>query len=614
MKKQWFWLVPLLLLLAGIVAPRLNWDGLWYDEIFSVMNSRGAHYGPPTIEGIWTQVTVNDPHQALGYPYLLAGWGLVVGWSEFALRAFSLLAAALAVAITYQLGKRLVSSQLGLFAALILVISTYFINYAHELRSFTFVALAAASLLWSYHKLLFSKKPSIPLQITFVLSGTALLWSHYYTAILLVSIGLYHLIFVSKDKHWRHIVGLALIIGLLFVPEIPSFIKGYTNFSPEDVELKPLSAWEVIVALVYYIGNNAALLTVPALIAGLVYAWKAVQLRMLLIICIFSIIILLISNEFLGILEPTRLRYVIFLWPLFAIWVAAGLVCLSKLFPPHTGKIALVLALIWLANGLYANHQPDFNEMIAGDVVPRMRLMSNELAAEGSNADLLVFYNGTNREAWFMQLGLEYSIIGLVPNRIFSSSIFHEEDESTRLGALQQIDNTQRVWYGVNRTLVINELHEQFLALIEEEFIHCGNLVDEADISLDLYARSEVFCPTDTRAAQFGSSVTLEAFAQSLNDGQLQLNLNWQLSSSTPADTYSLGIYIMPHGVTQVDAQSDTGFANDDHVLMSLIIDISALPTGEYDIWLAVYNWQTLERLLLETGENAWLLGSFSKE
>src|SRR5215510_9457719 len=103
-KYQWLLLVPLLLLFSAIAIPRLGWAGLWYDELFSVINARGAHYGPVSLEAIWTQVSQNDPHQAFGYPYLLAAWGLAVGWTEFALRAFSFLAAVLALAVTYQLG------------------------------------------------------------------------------------------------------------------------------------------------------------------------------------------------------------------------------------------------------------------------------------------------------------------------------------------------------------------------------------------------------------------------------------------------------------------------------------------------------------------------------
>jgi hypothetical protein len=619
-RHQWLWLLPLLLLLAGIVVPRLGWDGLWYDEIFSVINSRGAQYGPLTFETIWTQVSQNDPHQAFGYPYLLAAWGLAVGWTEFALRAFSFLCAVLTVAVTYQLGRRLASSEAGLFAAIILAISTYFINYAHELRSFTFVALFAASLIWSYNALIHTPKtPSLKLQALFVPSGTALLWAHYYTAILLAPLGLYHLIFVKKDRRWLQITGLAIVVILLFLPELPSVIKGYTQFSPEDVELVPLSAWGVLTTIVYYIGNNFALLTIAALISGLVYAWReATRLRMLIFISIFASIILLMSNEILGILEPTRMRYAIFLWPLLAVWLGAGLAYFGKLamvYSPVLGKLLpIVLAVIWLANGLYANYQPDFNSSIVGDVVPRLRLMSNELAQEASSSDFLVFYNGTNRQAWFMQLAMEYNLTGLAPDWVFSSSIFHETEESTRLWARGQMDEAQRIWYGVNRTLPLNELHEEFLDLLAEDFVYCGNRIDEADISLDLYARSQTFCPTDTQITQFGTDFSLRAYEQSLNVEQLHLNMAWELNAGTPAETYSLGVYVMPHGVTEVLNQSDTGFTTERHVLMSLDVDLRALPAGSYDIWLAVYNWQNAERLPLENGDNLWLLTSFEKD
>jgi hypothetical protein len=618
---QWLWLIPLLLLFSAISVPRLGWDGLWYDEIFSVMNARGAHYGPPSLQSIWTQVSQNDPHQALGYPYLLAAWGLAVGWSEFALRAFSYLSALLALAVTYQLGKRLASPEAGVVSAMILAISTYFINYSHELRSFTFVALAAASLLLSYHALLQAKdKLSRPMQALFVLSGTALLWSHYYTGILLAALGLYHLLFVKKDRRWLQIAALAILIGLLFLPEVPSFIQGYTNYKPTDVELVPLSAWGVVSTIVYFIGNNFAFLTILSLVFAVFYTLlEATQLRMLIFISLFAIAILLVSNQFLNILEPSRMRYAIFLWPLLAVWLGTGLNYLSKSLASlrqatKTGKLLrVILPLIWLANAAEANYRLDFNESIVGDDVPRLHLVSNALKELGSSSDFLVFYNGTDTQAFPMQDVLKHYLTGLLDNWAFSSSVFNETDETTRLWALAHIEDAQRIWYGVNRGVPLNGFHEQFVALIEEDFILCGTYVDSVDLSLDLYARSEAFCPSNQQITQFGSDVTLRRYEQSLNEGVLHLDFEWKLSPTTPADTYSLGVYVMPQGATELLAQGDSGFPNERNVLMSLDLDLSSLAAGQYDIWIAVYHWETGERLLLEDGSNLWLLTSFEK-
>jgi hypothetical protein len=625
MKKynyQWLWLIPLLLLFSVISVPRLDWDGLWYDEIFSVMNARGAHYGPPSLESIWTQVSQVDPHQALGYPYLLAAWGLALGWSEFALRAFSYFSAVLAIALTYQLGKRLASAESGVVAAMILLVSTYFINYSHELRSFTFVALAAASLLVSYHALLQAKEKLSPaMQALFVLSGTALLWSHYYTGILLAALGLYHLIFVKKDKRWLQIAALALLIGLLFLPEVPSFMQGYANYKPTDLELVPLSAWGVVSTIVYFIGNNFAFLTILSFVFAIFYILlEASHLRMLIFISIFALAILLISNQFLKILEPSRMRYAIFLWPLLAVWLGVGLNYLSKFIASlrpatKTGKLLrVILPFVWLANGVEANYRPDFNASIVGDEVPRLQLVSNALDELASSSDFLVFYNGTDTQAFPMQDVLKHYLTGFLNNWAFSSSVFNETDETTRLWALGHIEDAQRIWYGVNRKLPINGFHEQFVALIEEDFILCGTYVDSVDLSLDLYARSETFCPTNQQITQFGSDFTLKHYEQSLDEGQLQLNFEWKLSPTTPADTYSLGVYIMPQGETELLTQGDSGFPNERNVLMTLDVDVSSLPAGQYDIWIAVYHWETGERLLLEDGSNLWLLTSFQKD
>src|SRR5688572_1247558 len=117
-KTTWLWMLPILFLLSILAGLWLDKDGFWYDEVYTVKNAGGAQYGPLLPSEIYATVQADDPYQAIGYPLAIAAWGALGGWSEFALRLSSLLFSLLAMALTYRLGKELISAEVGLFAAL----------------------------------------------------------------------------------------------------------------------------------------------------------------------------------------------------------------------------------------------------------------------------------------------------------------------------------------------------------------------------------------------------------------------------------------------------------------------------------------------------------------
>ena len=69
---------------------------------------------------------------------------------------------------------------------------------------------------------------------------------------------------------------------------------------------------------------------------------------------------------------------------------------------------------------------------------------------------------------------------------------------------------------------------------------------------------------------------------------------------------YSLAIHVMDLRTGERVAQADTGVGPGTYVPLCREIDISALPPGDYEVRVALYDWQTGERLTardLKTGE-----------
>jgi len=597
---HWGWLVPLLLLAVFMVVPRLDWDGPWYDELFSMANAGG----PPEMGGIssvYTMVVEDDPRQALGYPYALAVWGTVVGWTELSTRLFSLLSALLATALTYRFGREFFSPLVGMLSAIVLLFSTYFLHYSHEVRAFTFIAIFAIATVYFYAKLLSAEKITWSTAAGFVLSSAALLYAHYFAAMLAIGLGIYHLIFAPKNQRWLRISGLAFIAALLFLPQVQAFIVGIESYTPESVEETPLSALGAVESIFYYISNNAWILALVLFAAGIWSALKKPILRMVILTAIFGLAALLIANEILEILEPARLRYAVYLWPLLALWLGAGMAFLLDLLRTRVqnslvlAAILLLLPGLWLVNGVRAHYAPGFNESIEGDVVPRLRTVADVISEEAVSSDLFAFYNDTSGEAWYIQRGFDYMTTGSDAFPIFTGTLY-DVVPSNRTWARARLDEASRIWYSVNRTIPLTDIHTDFLTMLEDEFVFCENYADDPDISLDLWARSAAYCPGEP-ILQFGDWFTLTGYEIMQEDDLLTLEMGWQQSGDAPRDTYSLGAYLMPAGVTDLLVQTDDGFSDDNVVPMTLQLDLSDLEPGEYDLWLAVYDWQSGARL-----------------
>src|SRR5712692_4257764 len=97
-----FWLVPVLLLAAGVRILGLGNADLWGDEAFSVVTSRGP------LSQLFALLAHSEPHPPL-YPLVLAGWLRVFGSSEFIARLPSAFAGIAGVAVAASIARSFVS-------------------------------------------------------------------------------------------------------------------------------------------------------------------------------------------------------------------------------------------------------------------------------------------------------------------------------------------------------------------------------------------------------------------------------------------------------------------------------------------------------------------------
>src|SRR3954465_7896565 len=107
----------ILLLASALRFHLLGAQSFWNDEGSSYVQAMRSFSDIATNAGL-------DIHPP-GYYWLLGGWRLLSGTSEFALRLLSTFASLLSIAFAYVLGKRLFGWTAAITAAILIALNTF---------------------------------------------------------------------------------------------------------------------------------------------------------------------------------------------------------------------------------------------------------------------------------------------------------------------------------------------------------------------------------------------------------------------------------------------------------------------------------------------------------
>ena len=170
------------------------------------------------------------------------------------------------------------------------------------------------------------------------------------------------------------------------------------------------------------------------------------------------------------------------------------------------------------------------------------------------------------------------------------------ETHTTSDRLLRRTQDSNLVW------LVSRSSYEQILHLPShvERFKQDGwshsRPWQDSVVTLDLF-----LSPLSTARGrlQFESAATLLAPDNlQLRDGRLLFWAGLRSDDETFLDRHSLAIHIIDSRSGERVAQGDTGVGPGTFVRLRSKIDIGALPPGDYEVRVALYDWQTGERLL----------------
>jgi hypothetical protein len=610
--------ITLLLLLATWLGARgLNADPIWIDEYWSIYNAGGAHYGPLSPAEIFTRISTEDIWHVPFYYLIIAGWGSLVGWTHTALRVLSLLFGVLSIAMVYRLGRDLYSPLAGLGAAVAVGASAYYLYYFHELRGYTLNVLLSEIVLWSYWQTI--QRQSRYTLLVFFLSTLAILYTHYLAALVLVALGLYHLLFVRKDRLWWHLTGAAVIAGILFLPWVSVTLRAWREASaPDNVALRDWGpgALELNALLIYVFGNGT--LALPLIAAWFALANNRVRAAfnaacnrggdkygwfLLIALLILAFVLNMLISLFVV------MRYLLPIWGILGLLVGIGVARMSQY-----RRLPTLFLVVWAVSSIWSSLDPQF---ISRHIDTRLlshtpwHQIAPQLAERMEQGDIAAFLL-PDETWWVWQDWVHGFYLHEVQERGLNTQLVESypqtPDRDYRRDAREF--TTPRLWVGYhtnNQPLAWWTYSE---ALIEN-YAFCPAPILLEDYQLDLYTRIP-----QNPSYQFGDQVGISLVEPlRIENGILQTTLGVAVGTEIDLQAYSVALHVMGSGETPL-AQTDFGLLVPDSPLAYRCdfrqIDISPLTSGEYTLYALVYEWQTDERLpVVGMPENRLPLGVF---
>lgn len=328
----WIWALLPMLLAAALVLPVLGRDILGGDESATMRIACARWLGPCSPAEAIANIAVLSPDQTWGLAIVFSQWGQLVGWSEFAVRALSWIVGPLTLAWVYRLGRDLFTPPVALAATLLTSTSVLFLVNMYMVRLFGPVMLFSAIALWGYWRVTLAARRPIRGGETALLAGaTGLLYSHYYSALLIPALGLFHLLFAHRKRRWWRATILLALAALVALPQAPDLLGGiaFTEVK-DDLHRQALDAGEVLVLFFRYLSGD--LVRIPAPVAGLLVAaiallppWALWRIRRhrwrpdagacVALAATLLVLLFLAVNARFRVLAPERVRYLASLWP-----------------------------------------------------------------------------------------------------------------------------------------------------------------------------------------------------------------------------------------------------------------------------------------------------------
>jgi 4-amino-4-deoxy-L-arabinose transferase-like glycosyltransferase len=207
---SWWPLGALVVLAAALRLSTLGLQSFWFDEAFTPV-----HVLHPSLFKTLDSITKTENSPPLWYIVEWVDYRLF-GTSEWALRLPSALAGIALVPVAWGIGRELNGRATAIATAAIVTVSPIFVWYSQEARVYGLYALASAVLILCFLRLL--ERPDRGRLIAFAAAGVLALLTHYFTAFLLIGMGVWLL---ARPETRRAAIAPLVAIGVVGLALLP---------------------------------------------------------------------------------------------------------------------------------------------------------------------------------------------------------------------------------------------------------------------------------------------------------------------------------------------------------------------------------------------------------
>jgi len=211
------WLVLAAITAVGLVlrAVFIGDQSFGYEEIFTAQIVSRS-----TLSGVWRAVKATESTPPLYYALTWLWVKLSASQSETSLRMVSLLAGTLSVPVSFLAVRRFVSRRLALVVAWLCAVSPILVSYSIYARSYALLVLSGALSVWALGAVL--ERPSWKRWTLWGLAAAVCLWTHYFTAFLLLAEAA--VLFVRLPQSRPRLLACLAGVGAATAPLWPLFL------------------------------------------------------------------------------------------------------------------------------------------------------------------------------------------------------------------------------------------------------------------------------------------------------------------------------------------------------------------------------------------------------
>lgn len=352
-----------LLIVFAIGASGLNGYPIRTDELFTVSNIGG--FDPPfgPLEILDSIITYSPDHVPLFF-LLSGGWASLVGWTQLALRMFSLLLAVMMIAWLYRFGADVFDRRSGLIASALMGTSAYLMLHFHDFRMYPLLLLLGIIHSWLYWRLAHGQLSGKLVWVLFAVSALALVYTHSTALVLFAGLGAYHLSIARRSLRWVNVIVGWAIAAIIYIPYLSSLLTGIQDAAQTLNEKTAAASVDQLVATFLLLLSNGSTWLLSLLVMLLAIALlrkRDAALSHYLLIPMAMLAAIIVPNEIFGFIPLSRMRYFIILWFPFVVFFARGLSLL-----PRWKWITLFFLLFWSAAGFQFYRSSTVLEFIGG--------------------------------------------------------------------------------------------------------------------------------------------------------------------------------------------------------------------------------------------------------